>query len=530
MDRTGVETADRGPARVLSKVKLRLALHTISDRAVADPQTVLFSVLALHFAALSIIAVLTQPTLDLDVIEQIAWARNVEWAYHKHPPLPAWCLWALLNLTGGRPWIAALAGPAATTLALWLVWLLARRILDPVRALLAILLLEGVVYFNVLSLEFNHNVIQLPLWAFIAYSSHRALREGRVQDWLLFGFAAALGMLGKYSTVLPLLSIGGYTLFDPAARQHLTKKGPWIAVLTGTLLLLPHLNALYGYDFSAFRTPAHGLIEAASFWDRFIFPAGWLLAQIGDSAAALILAGVLFTSRGTEIGVRESQVEAADRNFVLFLFSGPLLITLALQGLGGVRFKDMWGFPMLTFLGLAIMTLTARKAIFEEGMRRFAVSWMAVFALAMIGLTAMISGSPYLLHKGGRAQFPSQAALSAIAKAWDTQTKGRPLRIVIGEAWPAGLLSAYHPDRPTLLIDGQWWKSPWIHKSQLSEDGAVLLWDPHRYAVSPSTYLSEFPNAIEQPELTLPYVTGARVPPAQLGWAILLPQPEGAGR
>ncbi|MGC1588250.1 MAG: glycosyltransferase family 39 protein [Rhodomicrobium sp.] len=528
MEETRVETLDGEAFPVPVKVTLGRAIRPVWDSVAAYPEAVLFIVLFVHFAAFSTLAIITHPTLDLDVIEQISWARNIEWGYYKHPPLPAWSLAALLTLTGGHPWIGAIAGPAAATLGLWLVWLLARRILDPARALPAVLLLEGVVYFNVLSLEFNHNVIQLPLWAFIAYASHRAIREGRTQDWLLFGFAAALGMLGKYSTALLLLSIGGYILFDPVARQHLTRKGPWIAVLTGTLLLIPHMNAVYAYNFSPLLTPSNELLIAASFWQRFGFPAGWLLAQLGDIAAALILAAVLFTGRATKIRVPGSEVARADRNFILFLFLGPLLFAVAFQGLGGVRFRDMWGFPMFDFLGLDIMALTATNALFQERIKRFAFAGMGVFTLAVTATAAMIAGAPYFLHQGGRAQYPSQAAASAIAKAWDTQTEGRPLKIVIGETWLAGMLSVYHPDHPSLLIDGEWWKSPWIHKSQLSEDGAVLIWDVRKEDLH-QALLSAFPGAIDQPKLSLPYVTGAEVPPARLGWAILKPTQQASG-
>ena len=54
----------------------------------AHPKAILFAVLALHFAAFSLVAVLTQPTLPLDVIEQVSWARNPEWAYFKHRRCP----------------------------------------------------------------------------------------------------------------------------------------------------------------------------------------------------------------------------------------------------------------------------------------------------------------------------------------------------------------------------------------------------------------------------------------------------------
>ena len=84
------------------RAKASLAAFPARERAslLAHPKAILFAVLALHFAAFSLVAILTQPTLPLDVIEQVSWARNPEWAYFKHPPLPAWCLAALMALDG----------------------------------------------------------------------------------------------------------------------------------------------------------------------------------------------------------------------------------------------------------------------------------------------------------------------------------------------------------------------------------------------------------------------------------------------
>ncbi len=488
------------------------------------PQTILIAAMALHFAAFSLIALLTQPTLPLDVIEQVSWARNPEWTYFKHPPLPAWILAALMTLTGGEPWIAAIAGPAATTLALWIVWLLARRILDPMRALLSVLLLEGVLHFNVLSLEFNHNIVQLPLWAFIAYASHRAIRGNHIGDWLLLGFAAALGMYGKYSTALLLVAIAAYTLYDKAARQRLFGPGPWIAIATSALLCLPSAIHVYlDYGLYPLRFPMDRAKHAASFADHLLFPAGWLLAQLWFAAAALILAGLLFSGKDAKIAVPAGSVKAEDRRFILFLLAVPPLLTAAMQAFDGVRFKDMWGCPMLDLLGLALLAGAAARPIAERGIGRFAVGWVLVFGIAAGALTALNTVQPYFTHKGTRGQFPSQAATAAIAKAWSAQTSGRPLKIVIGDNWMAGLLSTYHPDHPSILINGEMWKSLWISKEKLSRDGAVLIWQP---GGGPSPLLAEFPGAAEQPELVLPYVTQASVPPAHIGWAILPPQPQ----
>jgi 4-amino-4-deoxy-L-arabinose transferase-like glycosyltransferase len=486
-----------------------------------DLRRILLAALALHFAVLSLAVILTQATLPLDVVEQISWARNPEWAYFKHPPLPAWCLAALMTLTGGKPWITALAGPAATTLALWLVWLLARRILDPVRALLSVLILEGVIHFNALSPEFNHNIVQLPLWAFIAYASHRAIRENGIADWLLLGFAAALGMYGKYSTALLLISIAAYAMYDPTARRRLTEKGPWIAIVTAGVLFLPHAIQVYSvYDLYPLRFPLDRVKKAASFADHLLFPAGWLLAQLWFATSAIILAALLFRVKDAKTALPQTEVKTPDRLFILFLFCGPFLLAAAMQAFDGVRFKDMWGCPMLDLLGLALFAFPAATPITEKGIKRFAAGWLFVFCLATTVIVVLNTVQPYFLQKGVRVHFPAQATSNAIGAAWSAQTS-RPLSVVIGDNWLAGLLSTYHPDRPSILIDGQMWKSPWISKEKLSRDGAVLIWGADSVR---SRLLAEFPDAIEQPELVLPFVTQASVQPARIGWAILPPQ------
>jgi 4-amino-4-deoxy-L-arabinose transferase-like glycosyltransferase len=66
----------------------------------------------------------------------------------------------------------------------------------------AVLLLEGTVYFNRLSPEFNPKVIQLPVWCLACWSFYRAARFGRAADWLLLGLWLALAGYAKYSSLL----------------------------------------------------------------------------------------------------------------------------------------------------------------------------------------------------------------------------------------------------------------------------------------------------------------------------------------
>ena len=52
-------------------------------------------------------------------------------------------------------------------------------------------------------------------------------------------------------------------------------------------------------------------------------------------------------------------MKTQDRLFILFLFFGPFLLAAVMQAFDGVRFKDMWGCPMLNLVGLALFAFLA---------------------------------------------------------------------------------------------------------------------------------------------------------------------------
>ena len=56
---------------------------------------------------------------------------------------------------------------------------MARRLVGPVGALVAVLIIDGLHYFTFTAPKFNHDVIQLPFWALAGYAYWAALRHGR---------------------------------------------------------------------------------------------------------------------------------------------------------------------------------------------------------------------------------------------------------------------------------------------------------------------------------------------------------------
>ena len=129
-------------------------------------------------------------------------------------------------------------------------------------------------------------------------------------------------------------------------------------------------------------------------------------------------------------------------------------------------------------------------------------------------------GSSYAMHQGSRTEFPAQELAKQIGARWAAQFPSAPVRYVAADVWLGGMLTAYHPNRPSVLISGNFKHSPWVTRELIHDAGAVLVWhrDPDGERL-----MREFPDAIPQSPLELPFQTGAKVPAARINWAILPP-------
>src|SRR5438876_6503082 len=154
------------------------------------PQLAFGLFLMLHFLIWTALPALLYPNLPLDLIEALTYGREWQLGYDKLPPLPWWLVEILYRLVGRDIAYYALAQLAVVG-AFALVWLTAGSMVGPSRAFVAVLIVDGLHYFHYTAAKFNHDVIQLPLWALAGYSFHAALRRGHAVAWILLG--AAIG-------------------------------------------------------------------------------------------------------------------------------------------------------------------------------------------------------------------------------------------------------------------------------------------------------------------------------------------------
>ena len=256
------------------------------------PQAAFAAFLALHVLVWTALPALLYPNLPLDLIEALTYGREWQLGYDKLPPLPWWLVELVHQLVGVDTAYYALAQVAVVG-AFAVVWLMARPLVGPVGALVAILVLDGLHYFHYTAAKFNHDVIQLPLWALAGYAFHAGLRHRRVAHWLLLGLAIGLALWAKYFVVVLAVPLAVFLLFDRDARKALATPGPWIALAVALAVMAPHLLWLVRNDFLPFAYASARAAPSRGWLDHVLHPLVFAVGQVAFLLPTLLIAAAL---------------------------------------------------------------------------------------------------------------------------------------------------------------------------------------------------------------------------------------------
>ena len=493
-----------------------------------------FSLFAgLHVLLWTLLPTLLAYNLPLDTIEALSWGREWQAGYYKHPPTSAWL--AELFRWGSADWPLFLLAQLCIGVAFWSVWEMTRDVLAPWPALVTVMALEGVHYYNLSSLEFNANVVQYPFWGLAALAFWRAVRRtegGALGWWALLGLACGFGMLGKYSFLTLPASMVIVLVALPSLRRQWRGAGPWLAVGIAFAMFTPHLLWAQANDFATL----HYAAARANAVDAVDAPGrvGRLLRFFGAQAASLApLALLLWAAAGRPQGTRDGadafwRRPGRDGWLLLAMSGGPLAVYF-LAGVAGVHLHALWGSPlMLTAApGLALVwRLQLRHP------RRFAIVFGLWSALLVALYLLLALGQPLLRGGLSRIHYPGRELATAVAQGWQ-RARGADvaLPIVAGEPWLAGNVAQYWAPqpggRPSVYIGANPSAALWLDDAQTRARGALFVWDlaspDPRSAAPPSDWLERFPGLLVQPPLTLAVRRFGRDFTVHAGWAILPP-------
>ncbi len=121
----------------------------------------------------------------------------------------------------------------------------------------------------------------------------------------------------------------------------------------------------------------------------------------------------------------------------------------------------MWGYPMWCFIGLFLMA-EAVGPITTRGLQRFTAAWLVILITVPIVFAVQQTIGARFVRKPTRAQFPGRELAGLVEQRWHAVVGDAPLAIVAGDVWIAGSIAFYGAERPSVFIDADPTRSPWI--------------------------------------------------------------------
>jgi 4-amino-4-deoxy-L-arabinose transferase-like glycosyltransferase len=468
----------------------------------------------LHVAVWTALPTLLYPNLPLDLIEALTYGREWQLGYDKLPPLPWWLVEMARYFVGTDVAYYALA-ELSVMVALAAVWAMARKLVGPVGALAAVLIVDGLHFFHYTAVKFNHDVVELPFWAIAGWAFWASLRQGKTASWLVLAVSLGFAFWAKYFVLVLAVPLLVFLLIDRSAQPALKTLGPWLAVGMVLVIMSPHLVWLGHHQFLPFAYANARAVPPRSAVDYLFHPAEFVASQVFFLIPSGLIATPLWWPRRAQPAPRGTQY---DQRIVAVLAFGPAATVIAGSLLTGRAVVAMWGYPLWLFLGLWIVI--TGPGIDPMRLRYLVGIWAVVFIAYMAAFVGNYSVLPHYDHRYRAVLFPGAQLATTLVEKYREATGLTPA-YVIASMWVGGNIAHYAPDHPRVLIDGDPRRAPWIDLLDLSAHGAVVVWIEGDPTTTPAKLEAWTASAQMQPPFAL--VTRGHPERVEIGWAIVPP-------
>jgi 4-amino-4-deoxy-L-arabinose transferase-like glycosyltransferase/membrane-associated phospholipid phosphatase len=178
--------------------------------------------------------------LSQDEAYQWVWSKHPALSYYSKPPAIAFIQAAGTAMFGDTEFGVRFFSPLfAAITSLLLLRFLAREIgARPSFWLLLAATATPLLGLGTILMTVDPPLVLCWTWAMVA-GWRAAQPDGKTRDWLVVGLAMGLGFLCKYTAVMQIVCWVILFALAPAARIHLRKPGPWLALLIFLICTLP---------------------------------------------------------------------------------------------------------------------------------------------------------------------------------------------------------------------------------------------------------------------------------------------------
>jgi hypothetical protein len=487
----------------------------------------MFAVAALAQAALWTLVpalVYTAPPGDVPLV--LAVGREWQLGSPYGPPLANWAADLAFRLAGNNIVGVYLLSQACVVATFWAVFALGRRVVGAAHAAMAILLMAGISVFTVPTLDFGPAVLATPLTAVTLLYCYRALADNRRVDWALFGIMLGLLILTTYTGLILLGLIALFMVITEHGRRRLLGVEPLAALLIAVLINVPHLFWLERAGFDPL--PALWAIpdllvgeKRVSAWTNLLL--FLLFSHAGLFVLAAVAGGVLSGPRVIAPAVERVPIEPFAKHFVYFFALAPLFVATLLAVLLGRAAPVGGAGAIVIFSGLGVIVL-AGDVIRLYRQRTSALVWLGLLVVPPAVIVAATVTLPWTAAVDLEVSKPANAMGQFFTETFRRRT-GKPLSIVIGDPRTAGLVAFASPDRPSLYVDGNPARAPWLNDDLVRQRGAIVTWPIMDAAGTPPPELKErFPDMVPEVPRTFDRMVQGRLQLLRIGWAMIRPR------
>ncbi len=347
--------------------------------------TCLLATLVLWFS----LPVLLGVVLTIDNGEELQWASQLAWGYHKHPPMPSWIIHVFTRVF--PPTIALTFALGALLIGTMFVfaWLLGRQLLGTRRAAVSLLFIACITFYTVRLSYFNHNTTLLLATAAAALCTWSAHRTQELHWWIALGASWGLGMLSKYQMVV---TIACNLIFlwtrRPMNLRHLSGRTA-LAVIIAAAMFAPHWLWVTHHDMDTVHYAMKFVAVEQTLTGRLLRIVGFTADQALRMAPIfiwmLMVRALSYRDRlAMPKNTADEQVPRDVAAFLAIQAFGPFLIMVVLCIFAGLELGMPWGTAYLWAVPLWYFGTAAGRRFASQSDRALFVGFVSMQVLMAV--------------------------------------------------------------------------------------------------------------------------------------------------
>lgn len=414
---------------------------------------------------------------SFDAMEAICWGELLSFGTNKHPPLSGWLMSSFYHFCSNNNIAIYLLGQLCILVAFIFVYKIAKFFVSEEKAICSAMILEACFYYTYYYFtdNFNCNIVLYPLWVITIYCFYKAINENKIKQWVLFGIISGLAFLGKYQIIFLFGAMFLYLLIDK--RETFKQKGLFIAILTGSLIILPHVIWLFQHDFFCFEYMIERTHANSSNVPIFLIKMGHIFFPVKFVVGQLIaLAGCIFIYAITALQAKNISFKCesgtkSDKIFLLIIFFVPIFLQGLMGMITGERVPSIWGSIMVGLGGLMLFYFFPIK--FKKTTFMYFIKLTYLAMVVSICATLCIAS----LQTNSIMFMPIQKIEHDINSIWNNQTNNAPLKYVGGGGMIAFPFKHFNYQKPSIILDTFGYENPWVDYDDIKKSGAIILGD-----------------------------------------------------